>query len=195
MTIIGRFCMTESNFFTNNFLIAMPVLTDPYFTHGVAYICEHNENGAIGIVINHSLNIDLVEVFKQMDIETTNINAKKIPVLCGGPVHPERGFVLHTPGGKWRSSLEMNPEIAVTTSRDILQAIAEDQGPTNVIITLGYASWTAGQLEQEILDNFWLTCPANADILFNTPLPKRWEESIRLVGIDLSKLSHFSGHA
>ncbi len=187
--------MAESNYLTNHFLIAMPSLTDPYFSRGVAYICEHNENGAIGIVINHPLEFNLAEVFQQMDIKTNMPETAKLPVLCGGPIHPERGFVIHTPGGKWRSSLDMSSEISVTTSRDILQAIAENQGPADAIITLGYASWTAGQLEQEIINNFWLTCPANTDILFKLPFGERWEAAVHLIGIDLSKLSGDVGHA
>lgn len=187
--------MTETNNFSNHFLIAMPTLTDPYFAQAVAYVCEHNENGAIGIVINHPLDLSLAEVFKQMDISAESAHTSNLAVLCGGPVHPERGFVIHTPGGNWRSSLEMNSEISVTTSRDILQAIAENQGPADVIITLGYASWTAGQLEQEILDNFWLTCPVNTDILFKTPFVDRWQAAMQLLGIDINKLSGDVGHA
>lgn len=187
--------MSDVNYFTNHFLIAMPSLTDPYFTQAVAYICEHNENGAIGIIINRPLELSLAEVFRQMDIKTENDQSINLPVLCGGPVHPERGFVLHTPGGNWRSSLEMSSELSVTTSRDILQAIAENQGPSEVIITLGYASWTAGQLEKEILNNFWLTCPANTNVLFKTPLIERWKAALEIVGIDINKLSRDVGHA
>ncbi len=187
--------MTTATFLTNHLLIAMPSLVDPYFSHSVTYICEHNENGAIGIVINRPLDINLIEVFKQMDIESTNANADTFPVLCGGPLHPERGFVLHTPGGNWRSTLEMSSEISVTTSRDILQAIAQNLGPSNVVVSLGYASWVAGQLEKEIVSNMWLVCPATPDILFNTPLPDRWDAAVRALGIDINNLSSSIGHA
>jgi len=187
--------MPEANYFSNHFLIAMPTLTDPYFAQAVLYICEHNENGAIGIVINHPLDLSLAEIFKQMDIKVENSTAKDSPVLCGGPVHPERGFVIHTPGGTWRSSLEMNSEISVTTSRDILQAIAENQGPADAIITLGYASWTAGQLEQEIIDNFWITCPVSADVLFKIPFGDRWQAALQIIGVDIQRLSRDVGHA
>jgi len=187
--------MSESNYFTNQFLIAMPTLTDPYFTQAVAYICEHNENGAIGIIINHPLELNLAEVFKQMDINGDDSDIATLPVLCGGPIHPERGFVIHTPGGTWRSSLDMNSEISVTTSRDILQAIAENQGPTNVIITLGYASWTAGQLEQEVINNYWITCPVNTDILFKIPYVDRWQAALQIIGLDIQRLSRDVGHA
>lgn len=188
--------MPKANYFSNTLLIAMPILTDPYFAKSVAYICEHNENGAIGIVINHPLDISLNEVLKQMDIKSESENIQTtLPVLCGGPVHPERGFVIHTPGGVWRSSLEMSSEISVTTSRDILQAIANNQGPNDVIITLGYASWKAGQLEQEIIDNFWTICPVSTEILFKIPYGKRWETALDIIGIDLNKLSRDIGHA
>lgn len=188
--------MTEpSNFFTNYFLIAMPTLADPYFARSVAYVCEHNEKGAIGIIINHPLEINLVDVFSQLDIKSASAETNKLPVLCGGPVHPERGFVIHTPGGNWRSSLEMNSEISVTTSRDILQAIAANQGPHDMVISLGYASWTAGQLEQEIRDNFWLVCPADTNILYKLPFAERWAAAVRLLGIDLNRLTYQTGHA
>lgn len=187
--------MSNENFFTNKFLIAMPMLTDPYFARAVAYICEHNENGAIGIVINQPLDLKLADVFKQMDIVTENEVVGNLPVLCGGPVHPERGFVLHTPGGSWRSSLEMSSEISVTTSRDILQAIAESQGPSNMVISLGYASWTAGQLEQEVINNFWLVCSPDTEILFKLPFGQRWSAAVASLGIDISKLSSDTGHA
>jgi putative transcriptional regulator len=185
----------EITFLSNHFLIAMPSLSDPYFVRSVAYICEHNASGAIGIVINHPLEIHLNDVFDQMDIKSANANAQQLPVLCGGPVHPERGFVIHTPGGNWRSSLEMNSEISVTTSRDILLAIAQNAGPEKAVISLGYANWTAGQLEKEIKDNFWLVCSADTDILFQLPFAERWHAALRLLGVDVNCLSSDIGHA
>lgn len=187
--------MTSPNFLTNHFLIAMPSLVDPYFSHSVTYICEHNENGAIGIVINRPLEINLIEVFNQMEIKSDNPNADGLPVLCGGPVHPERGFVLHTPGGNWRSTLEMSSEISVTTSRDILQALAQNSGPPKVLVSLGYASWTAGQLEKELVENMWLVCPATPEIIYKTPFSERWEAAVHLLGIDINNLSSNMGHA
>lgn len=184
-----------NNYLVNNFLVAMPTLTDPYFNRSVAYICEHNEKGAIGIVINHPLELHLAEVFRQMDIKIDDPMLAESPVLCGGPVHPERGFVIHSPSGEWRSSLDMNSEICVTTSRDILQAIAHNKGPAESIITLGYASWTAGQLEQEIINNFWITCPVDLNILFKIPFADRWSKAVELIGIDLDKLVLNIGHA
>lgn len=185
----------NTTFLTNYFLIAMPTLADPYFAHSVAYICEHNENGAIGIVINRPLELNLVDVFKQMDIPSNNPGAPEFPILCGGPVHPERGFVIHTPGGNWRSSLEMNSEISVTTSRDILVAIAQNAGPKEVVISLGYSNWGKGQLEKEIKDNFWLVCPADAKVLYKLPFPERWNAALQLLGVDPYHLSSEVGHA
>ena len=191
--------MSEVNpsvYLNNQFLIAMPLLTDPYFAHAVTYICEHNENGAIGIVINQPLELELAEVFKQMEIEVADSMIGNLPVLCGGPMHPERGFVLHTPSEiAWRSSLEMSSEICVTTSRDILLAIAKNEGPKEMLISLGYANWAAGQLEQEIINNFWLTAPVSTDILFKLPFNKRWEAAIHSIGVDISKLSDIAGHS
>lgn len=187
--------MTEDVYLNNNFLIAMPTLTDPFFARAVIYICEHNENGAIGIVINQPLELTLIDVLQQLDIAEAEPEIANLPVLCGGPIHPERGFVIHRSMGKWRSSLEMNSEISVTTSRDILQAIAENQGPHEVLVSLGYASWTAGQLEQEIVNNFWLTCPSNIEILFKLPFAERWVAAMHLLGIDPNKLSTHTGHA
>lgn len=185
----------ETIFLTNHFLIAMPSLSDPYFARSVTYICEHNENGAIGIVINHPLEINLTDVFDQMDIKSVNPNARAFPVLCGGPVHPERGFVIHTPGGNWRSTLEMNSEISVTTSRDILLAIAQNAGPEKAVVSLGYANWTAGQLEKEIKENVWLVCRSDTDVLFRLPFNERWHAALRILGIDSNWLSSEMGHA
>jgi len=187
--------MTTTTFLSNHFLIAMPTLTDPYFAQGVTYICEHNANGAIGIVINHPLGINLSEVLSQLEITAVKSEINELPVLCGGPVHPERGFVIHTPCGKWRSSLEMSKEVSVTTSRDILQAIAQNEGPEEMIVSLGYSNWNAGQLEQEIIDNFWLFCPADTNVLFRLPFEKRWQAALDLLGINISQLSSDIGHA
>lgn len=187
--------MTDNLYLTNQFLIAMPNLTDPYFMRSVTYICEHNQNGAIGIVINQPLEINLAEVFQQMEITGFDDETGKMPVLCGGPIHPERGFVIHRTSGEWRSSMVMQSEISVTTSRDILQAIAEKRGPQQMLVSLGYANWTAGQLEQEILNNFWLTSAVNEDILFKLPFDKRWDAAMKYLGVDPNHLIINAGHA
>jgi putative transcriptional regulator len=185
----------ESLYLANHLLIAMPTLQDTYFSRSITYICEHNKNGALGIVINRPLEIHLDDVLEQMDIKSANPKAKEFPILCGGPAHPERGFVIHTPGGNWRSSLEVNKEISVTTSRDILLAIAQDEGPKNALVSLGYANWSAGQLEQEIKENCWLSCSPATNILFHLPFAERWQAALHSLGIDISMLSADVGHA
>ncbi|MDQ8039930.1 MAG: YqgE/AlgH family protein [Rickettsiella sp.] len=192
--------MVEMNhFFANHFLVAMPILTDPYFNRSVIYICEHNEKGAVGIVINQplqSLKINLSEILQAIvGITTKPYKSVALPILCGGPIHPERGFVIHAPSGEWQSSLKMNSEICVTTSKDILQAIAKQQGPDKFIFSLGYANWVGGQLEQEIINNFWLIVPATPSILFDTPFNKRWVEAINSLGVDVNKLVYSCGRA
>ena len=192
--------MTETNhFLTNYFLVAMPILTDPYFNRSVVYICEHNEKGAVGIVINHPLQSFRVNLSKILQAilgsAVKAIVPTDFPIFCGGPIHPEHGFVIHVPGGEWQSSLKMNSEICVTTSKDILQAIAKQQGPNKFIFSLGYASWVAGQIEQEIINNFWLAVPATPAILFDVPFSKRWLEAINSIGIYINKLVYSGGHA
>ncbi len=185
----------ESTNFSNHLLIAMPNMDDPNFYQTVTYICEHNEYGALGIVINRPTTINLSEVFDQMEITSSHDQINLLPVLYGGPVHQERGFVIHRPFGKWRSSFETSDEISVTTSRDILEAIAEGRGPTDLIITLGYAGWGAGQLEEELQKNIWLCTPAQANILFDTPYENRWNAAAKLIGFDMNALSGDTGHA
>ena len=185
----------QTTYLTNQFLIAMPGLQDPNFAHTVTYICEHNEHGAMGIVINRPLNLALGEVLTQMALTPCSKEIEDIPVYQGGPVHTDRGFVLHRPQEKWKSSIIVSDEIGVTTSRDILQSIAAGQGPDQSFIALGFAGWGAGQLEQEILDNAWLSGPADTSIIFRTPCEKRWEVSASLLGVDLSRLSTDVGHA
>ncbi len=136
--------MNEMNFLTNHFLIAMPSLKDPNFFHGVTYICEHNEEGAMGIMINRPLDIDLGEVLGQMRISNERPEVAKIPIYLGGPVQCERGFVLHKPHGQWEATLKVTAEIGVTSSRDILEAIARGEGPQQCLIALGYGGGAAG---------------------------------------------------
>jgi putative transcriptional regulator len=187
--------MSEKPDLTNHFLIAMPALADPNFSHTVTYICEHNDKGAMGIVINRPLELTLGEVLEHMQIAPGQKLDIKRPVLAGGPVQGEHGFVLHSPTGQWSSSLAITEEIAVTTSRDILMALADGKGPTRYLVALGYAGWGAGQLEKEIAENAWLSGPANAEILFDTPLEQRWVAAAALLGIDLNLLSTQVGHA
>jgi putative transcriptional regulator len=185
----------QTTYLTNQFLIAMPGLQDPNFSQTVTYICEHNEHGAMGIVINRPLNLALGEVLVQMSLTPCNKEIENIPVYQGGPVHTDRGFVIHRPQEKWKSSIIVSDEIGITTSRDILQSIAAGQGPEQSFIALGFAGWAPGQLEQEILDNAWLNGPADSSIIFNTPCDKRWQVSATLLGINMDQLSLEAGHA
>lgn len=181
---------------SHHFLVAMPNLQDPTFHQCVMYICQHDESGAIGIIINRPLqSVKVKEIFNQIGIECANEAANEKPVLFGGPVQQERGFILHSSQGTWDSSIEMGDRISVTTSKDILQAIAEDRGPEQVLVALGYAGWAAGQIEQEIKENTWIATPANKDILFEVPFTERWQAAAALIGIDIQTISGETGHA
>ena len=187
--------MDEGRYLTNHFLIAMPSLLDPNFSRGVTFICQHSKDGAMGIIINRAAPLTLGDVLAQMDITTGLEEVASAPVYFGGPVQPERGFVLHDAGGRWDSSFEISETLAVTTSRDILAAMAEGKGPKRAIIALGYAGWSEGQLEQEVRDNAWLTVAASPQLIFETPLDERWSAAAALVGIDMSLMSDQAGHA
>jgi len=187
--------MDTSNSLSNHFLIAMPTLDDPNFHHTTTYICEHNEEGALGVVINRPLEIQLGEILRHMDI-TTDIEAiQNQTVYMGGPVQSDRGFVLHEPVGDWEATLKVTDTIGITSSRDILADIARGDGPDHAIITLGYAGWGAGQLEQELAENTWLSGPASSKIVFETPSEQRWLAAAALLGIDLNLISSDPGHA
>jgi putative transcriptional regulator len=179
----------------NNLLIAMPTLNDSFFEKTVTYICEHNDKGAMGLIINVPINITLTELLSQLDKEKKTSHILSQQVLSGGPVSQDRGFVLHDPQDGWTSSLALSDDVMITTSKDILMALGTEQAPPNFIVTLGYAGWGPGQLEQEIFDNSWLTIPASGDILFNTPVEQRWQKATDTLGIDLTHLSHQIGHA
>ena len=187
--------MTDETNLTNHFLIAMPNLEDGNFSQSVTYICEHDENGALGITINRPSVIGLGEILSQLHLTPTDTEINNQVVLNGGPVQVDRGFILHHPIGAWDSSLKVTENIAVTTSQDIMQAIANNEGPQNALIALGYAGWGPGQLEYEMSENTWLSCPATEDIIFNTPIEKRWSAAAMLLGIDLQLLSNQTGHA
>ena len=187
--------MTEETRLANHFLIAMPNLEDGNFSQSVTYICEHDENGALGITINRPSEFSLSEILFHLQITSTNSEIKNQLVLSGGPVQTDRGFILHTPVGQWDSSLKVTDNIAVTTSQDIMQAMADNNGPEKSLLALGYAGWGPGQLEYEMSENTWLSCPATEDILFNTPVEKRWAAAAMLLGIDLQLLSNQTGHA
>lgn len=184
---------------TNHFLIAMPSMQDPVFGGTVVYLCEHSRRGAMGMVINRPTDMTVSGLFDRIDLKLEIIPDShpigRQPVMFGGPVQDDRGFVLHTPAGKYSSSLKVTDEIAFTTSRDVLEAIAAGEGPAHVLMSIGYAGWGAGQLEREILANGWLTVPARADILFDLPLEERFHAAIKLLGIDPVMLASDAGHA
>lgn len=187
--------MAEDNYLSNQLLIAMPSLTDGNFSQAVTLICEHTDKGALGIVLNKPLGMKLGDVLSQMKLEPNNIVVGEQRVLRGGPVHGDRGFVLHRPGGEWDSTHRVSDDVQVTTSRDVLAAMARGEGPQDAFIALGYAGWEAGQLEQEILDNAWLAIPMNDRIVFELPFEQRWAAAWKLLGVDSSRLSYVSGHA
>jgi putative transcriptional regulator len=184
-----------SAYLTNQFLIAMPAMDDPNFAQTVTLVCEHNDQGALGIVINRALPMNLAEVFEQLGLKCAGSRVTQQPVLRGGPVQTDRGFVLHTPQGRWESSLPFSERMHLTTSRDILDALARGDGPANAVVALGYAGWAAGQLEDEMAHNAWLTVPADERLVFATPLEERWQAACRLLGVDLLHLSSDAGHA
>ena len=179
----------------NHFLIAMPGMRDPLFRRSVAFVCQHSEEGAMGLLINRLSEYRLGDVLAQMNLQSELSQVSDAPVLIGGPVQPERGFVLHTPHGQWESSFKISDQISVTTSRDVLAAIAAGNGPSNALVTLGYSGWSAGQIETELKENAWLTVPADEHILFSTLLEQRWEAAAGLVGVDISSLTDYAGHA
>lgn len=187
--------MKDSDSLANHFLIAMPALKDPNFFHTVTFICQHNHEGALGVIINRPAEMALNEIFEQMDISPKAKAVGDYPVCFGGPVQMERGFILHRSGKAWKSTLPVTERVSLTTSRDLLEAMALGEGPESPLITLGYAGWAAGQLEQEILDNAWLSVPADESILFDLPFEERWKAAAGGLGIDLDLLSSEAGHA
>ena len=177
--------------------MAMPELKDPNFFQTVTLICQHNENGALGVVINRPIeSLALHDVLSQLELGV-KLNQPAIlePVYAGGPVHNELGLVLHEGLGTWQSTIPVGEHIGLTSSRDVLESMANGTGPKNVLLSLGYAGWAAGQLESEIHQNSWLTVKAQLDLVFDTPPHKRWEKSMEAMGLDLSRLASGAGHA
>lgn len=194
----GRFSVSTTksgDCLRDHFLLAMPCLTEGIFSQSITYICEHGESGAMGIVINRPLDLSVSEIFEHLKIDTRR-DFSDVPVMAGGPVQMDHGFVLHRYCDKtWEASLKVTPEITLTTSRDILRAIANDNGPQEHLIALGYAGWTAGQLEQELAENSWLTMPGNSEVIFSTPAEQRLEAAAATLGIDMNLISGQAGHA
>jgi len=185
-----------SNFnLSNHFLIAMPAMQDPYFAKSLTYICEHNDQGAMGLVVNRPISLTVGELFEQIDLPLHDEQRRGELVHFGGPVQTDRGFVLHEPKGCWQSTLAINEQVGLTTSKDILKAVGEGNGPEHVLVTLGYAGWEQGQLENELAQNAWLTVPADAHILFDMPAEERYAAALALLGVDYATLSEDVGHA
>jgi putative transcriptional regulator len=186
--------MTAVNL-TNQLLIAMPTLADPNFHRTVTLVCEHGAEGAIGVVINRPLELTLKEICEHLKLEEVLPEAAAQRVLLGGPVQMERGFILHQPLGGWESTLSIDSDIGLTSSVDVLRAIALGQGPRRTLVALGYAGWAPGQLEKEISENSWLTVPSDPDILFAMPYEERWQAAASKLGVDLNLMSVEAGHA
>lgn len=180
---------------SHHFLIAMPAMTDPFFAKSLTYVCEHNEQGAMGIVVNRPISLTLSELFAQINMPLNQNELEDMLVHFGGPVQTDRGFVLHEPNGEWQSTLHINNKVGLTTSKDILQAVGEGVGPRHLLVTLGYAGWSEGQLEQELSQNAWLSVPADERILFDMPAEERLPAAMALLGIDYATLSEEAGHA
>ena len=180
---------------TNQLLIAMPGMADPNFNSTVTLICEHSADGALGIVINRPTNLNVGGLFEQLDLEQVDQLQAENPVLDGGPVGRERGFVLHRPQGTFESSVAVSPEIQLTLSRDVLDSMAAGNGPEKSLVALGYAGWEAGQLESEMLHNTWLSVPATPEIIFEVPFIDRWSVAAATIGVDISQISPHAGHA
>jgi putative transcriptional regulator len=187
--------MDESYTLAGQLLVAMPGMTDPNFDHTVTYVCEHSEKGALGIVINKPMNMDMGEVLEQLSLAAETPELAAQPVMRGGPVQAERGFVLHDSPRQWDATTEVGHSIFVTTSQDILTDLAAGKGPEHVLMALGYAGWGAGQLEAELRQNAWLTVPASLDLVFGTPFEMRWQAAAKSLGIDPANLSMAAGNA
>jgi len=179
----------------DHFLIAMPSMSDPNFDGTVTYLCKHNHEGALGIIVNRPLDMQVAEVFEQLDFEILDQRQAEQAVLGGGPVQTSMGFVLHQAEQPFDSTLDTDAAIKVTISQDILRAMASGRGPWPSVVALGYAGWEAGQLEAEMAANAWLSVPASPDIIFDTPFDQRWAAAAGLLGVNISQLTSYAGHA
>ncbi len=187
--------MSITGYLTNQLLIAMPTMGDPNFAQTVSLVCDHGPRGALALILNKPLPMRMGEVFEQLEIQLESGPLADRKVLRGGPMQTDRGFVVHRAGGQWDSTLKVSDSIHVTTSRDILAAIARGDGPTEALVALGYAGWDSGQLEDEIRANAWLNAQVDAQIIFDLPFESRWEAAARLLGVDLARISPMSGNA
>jgi len=179
----------------NRLLIALPALVDPNFARSVTLVCQHDADGAMGVMVNRPSEYTLGEVLRQMGIDSDDATLQAQIVLAGGPVHPERGFVLHDGGSAFDSTLAVGDGLFLTTSRDILEAMARGEGPTHALVALGCAGWGAGQLEHELVEDSWLTAPSDPELLFALPLEARWRAAAGRIGVDMARMADYSGHA
>ncbi|WP_290794526.1 YqgE/AlgH family protein [Halomonas sp.] len=180
----------------DHFLLAMPHLEDPNFTGSLSYLCDHDENGTMGVIVNRPLELTLEALFEQLELGGEESPHRNAPVYYGGPVHKDRGFILHRGAStRWDSSIQVTEELALTTSMDMLQALAVGEGPEDFLVCLGCAGWEAGQLEQEILDNAWLNVEGRSDILFEVPPEQRLGAAAGILGVDLNLMTREAGHS
>ncbi len=170
-------------------------MVDPYFAKSLTYICEHNEQGALGVVVNRPIDLSLQALFERINLKLELRELHDIPVYFGGPVQTDRGFVLHQPVGEWHSTLNVRDNLGLTTSRDILEAVGKGGGPAKMLVTLGYSGWAAGQLEHELGQNAWLTVEAGEQIIFDLPAEEKLPAAMELLGVDFASLSEDTGHA
>lgn len=187
--------MARNTSLANHFLIAMPSFKAPEFEHSVIYLCEHHVQGTVGLIINRPMEYPLKLVFDQLNIVPEQDLQNKHPLLFGGPIQQERGFVIHRQPGKWHSSLHLRDEVTVTTSNDIIRAIAVNKGPKDALVALGYAGWTEKQFEKELKDNLWLVCPFRSELLYEVPFVERWTYAGQILGINMNELSTYTGNA
>lgn len=187
--------MSDINNLVDQYLLATPSIQDPLFASSVVYMCEHSQQGSMGIVINHLSDQTLENVLQQLDINCEDPQILDIPVFIGGPVNLQQGFVLHSWSHDWDKSLPINPNLFLTGSKDILQAIAKNEGPDQFLVLLGYSGWAAGQLEQELQDNAWLTTHSSAEITFHPDIDQKWQMAFETLGFSLDKLSPTTGNA
>ena len=179
----------------NHFLIAMPDMADPNFGSAVVFVAEHGPKGALGLVINRPTDLDLATLFDRIDLKLDEGERAREPVYYGGPVQRDRGFVLHRPLGRWNSTVAVSDELGLTSSKDVLEAVAQGEGPEGMLVTLGYSGWGPGQLEDEIARNAWLTVPADARLIFDTPVDERFLGAFQLLGVNPAFLASSAGHA
>ena len=180
---------------THHFLIAMPNMVDPYFAKSLTFICEHNDQGALGVVVNRPIDLSLQALFERINLKLEPYELRGLPVYFGGPVQTDRGFVLHQPVGDWNSTLNIRDRLGLTTSKDILEAVGRGSGPAKMLVTLGYSGWAAGQLEHELGQNAWLSVEAGEQIIFDLPAEEKLPAAMELLGVDFASLSEDAGHA